>query len=67
MEKALEHAKENFPKFMDKLKELVKIPSVSFDGFPPEKVEDSANAVAQLLKEEGLENIEILKINISFF
>ena len=47
---------------MDKLKELVKIPSVSFDGFPPEKVEDSANAVAQLLKEEGLENIEILKI-----
>jgi acetylornithine deacetylase/succinyl-diaminopimelate desuccinylase-like protein len=58
----LEYAAENFDQFVAKLKDLVRIPSVSFDGFPPETVARSARAVAALLREEGLENVEILEI-----
>src|SRR5689334_18575720 len=60
---AAEYAEKHFEEFVGKLKDLVRIPSVSFDGFPPEKVRESAQAVASLLKEEGLENVQILEIS----
>lgn len=54
--------KENFSKYLEDLKTLVRIPSVSFPGFPESEVRRSANAVATLLKERGLENVEILEV-----
>jgi len=58
----IDFANKNFPDFIEKLKTLVRIPSISFEGYPPEEVKRSAKAVASLLKEEGLENVEILEI-----
>jgi len=46
--------------FMDELKELVRIPSVSFTGFDPENVKRSAQKVAELMKKNGLENIKVI-------
>jgi acetylornithine deacetylase/succinyl-diaminopimelate desuccinylase-like protein len=48
------------PAVRDDLEALVRIPSVSLDSFDQQPVEDSANAVAQLLRAEGLE-VEILR------
>lgn len=62
MSPVTEYANEHFSDFVEKLKTLVRIPSVSFPNFPPEEVKRSAKAVASLLKEEGLENVEILEI-----
>src|SRR5689334_20945788 len=59
----VEYANVHFNEFVDKLKSLVRIPSVSFDGFPPENVRKSAEAVAALLRQEGLENVETLEID----
>ena len=59
---AIDYVKKNFNTYLEDLKTLVRIPSVSFDGFPPTEVEKSANAVAELLKKRGLENVQILKL-----
>lgn len=62
LENALQRARAQQDQAVDDLKELVKIPSVSFPGFDAKKVEDSAQAVAALLKRRGLEHVEILKL-----
>lgn len=60
---AIQYLNENFDStFLEDLKTLVRIPSVSFPGFPESEVARSAEAVAALLKERGLENVRILKI-----
>ncbi len=61
--KPAEYAEEHFDDFVETLKNLVRIPSVSFDGFPPDRVRESARAVASLLKQEGLENVQTLEID----
>jgi hypothetical protein len=55
MEKVIQYAEKNFNQFVEKLKTLVRIPSISLSVYPKEEVEKSAKAVASLLKEEGLE------------
>ncbi len=62
IDKTLAYARENQDDFVSDLKHLVKIPSVSFPGFDAKRVEESAAAVAALLKSRGLENIEIIKL-----
>lgn len=62
VEKALEYCEEKREVFLEDLKNLTKIPSVSFPGFPAEEVVRSAEAAADLMKEAGLENVEILKL-----
>ena len=44
------------------LVELCRIPSVSAAGFPPDEVRRSAQAVAQALRDAGVENVEVLEI-----
>lgn len=56
-----EHLKNNFSKHRADLDKLVKIPSISFEGFDPGTVDQSADAVAELLKKRGLDNVEILR------
>src|SRR5215468_157714 len=44
------------------LVELCRIPSISAAGFPPEEVRRSAQAMAQALRDAGVENMEVLEI-----
>ncbi|MEK7381839.1 MAG: dipeptidase, partial [Elusimicrobiota bacterium] len=60
--KALAYAEQNYPDFLEELKVLSRIPSVSFAGFDPKEVVRSAEAVAALCKARGLENVEILTL-----
>jgi acetylornithine deacetylase/succinyl-diaminopimelate desuccinylase-like protein len=60
--RALDHYARNASDYLDDLKALVRIPSVSFDGFPPEEVKRSAAATAALLKRRGFDRAEILEV-----
>jgi acetylornithine deacetylase/succinyl-diaminopimelate desuccinylase-like protein len=62
VELALAHYEKNAAIYLDELKRLVRIPSVSFAGFPEVEVARSAEAVAELLKRRGFEKVEILKV-----
>jgi len=61
-EKALAHHAAHAAAYLEDLETLVRIPSVSFAGFPPEEVRRSADAVAALLARRGLEKVEVLKV-----
>lgn len=52
--------RENFPKYIDALKQLVRIPSISFDNFDQKFVMDSAEAVKAMFAEAGFTNIQFL-------
>ncbi|HET8733128.1 MAG TPA: M20/M25/M40 family metallo-hydrolase [Anaeromyxobacteraceae bacterium] len=58
---ALAHYEKNAAIYLDELKRLVRIPSVSFAGFPEIEVQRSAAAVAELLRRRGFERVEILE------
>lgn len=60
IDKALSQFENDKNSHIEKLKQLVKIPSVSFPDFDPKEVVNSANYVAGLLKELGLANVELL-------
>ncbi len=62
IDKVLATAEKNFERDLEDLKTLVRIPSVSFDGFDKNEVKKSAHAVADLLKKRGLENVQILEL-----
>jgi acetylornithine deacetylase/succinyl-diaminopimelate desuccinylase-like protein len=61
-QRALEHYRQNAASYLEDLKTLVRIPSVSFDGFPPEPVRRSAEATAELLRRRGFSRVEILEV-----
>jgi len=60
---ALAHYEKNSAIYLDELKRLVRIPSVSFPGFPEAEVVRSADAVAELLRRRGFEKVEILRVD----
>ncbi len=63
LERALSHCQEAFrPEYLEDLKALVRIPSVSFPNFPPEQVLRSAEAVCELMGRRGLDNVRIIEL-----
>src|SRR3954462_4441607 len=61
-DKALSHFSANKKTFLEDLKTLVRVPSVSFPGFDPQQVRKSAEATAELLKKRGFENVQLLEV-----
>ncbi|WP_205525457.1 M20/M25/M40 family metallo-hydrolase [Pyxidicoccus trucidator] len=61
-DKALFHFESQKHAYLEDLKALVRIPSVSFPGFDPAEVRRSAEATARLLKDRGFENVQLLEI-----
>ncbi|MEZ4307806.1 MAG: M20/M25/M40 family metallo-hydrolase [Polyangiaceae bacterium] len=59
---AIRHYEEHKGEYLEDLKALVRIPSVSFEGFDPKNVRKSAEATAELLKKRGLENVRLLEL-----
>jgi len=49
-----------FPKYIDALKRLVRIPSISFDNFDQKFVLESAEAVKKMFEDAGLTNTQFL-------
>ena len=63
---AAAYAEAHHGEFLEDLKTLARIPSVSFPGFDPKQVDRSAEAVAALMVKRGLESVEILRIPGAF-
>ena len=51
---------ENFPQYIEALKQLVRIPSISFDSFDQKFVMDSAESVKAMFAGAGFTNIQFL-------
>lgn len=62
MSNAINHLEQSFDQYVNQLKELSAIPSCSWEGFDPKFVVQSAEKTAELLKNAGLENVEIIKL-----
>jgi acetylornithine deacetylase/succinyl-diaminopimelate desuccinylase-like protein len=61
-DRALAHYSAHQKEYLDDLKALVRIPSVSFAGFDPTQVRKSAEATCALLKKRGFENVQLLEV-----
>lgn len=59
---ALDRYQADHKQHLDDLIALTRIPSVSFDGFPPEEVVKSAEAVKAILEAAGFENAQLMRI-----
>jgi acetylornithine deacetylase/succinyl-diaminopimelate desuccinylase-like protein len=59
---ALGHAETHVGEVKARLADLVRIPSVSAEGFPPGEVRRSADATAAVLREAGLENVRLIEM-----
>lgn len=57
---ALAHYERNRPAFLKDLCDLIRIPSISFPGFDARPVHACADAVAELLRASGLEDVRLL-------
>jgi acetylornithine deacetylase/succinyl-diaminopimelate desuccinylase-like protein len=62
VEAALDHAASHVGDAKASLGDLVRIPSISAEGFPPGEVRRSAEATAGVLREAGLENVRLLEM-----
>ena len=62
MQKIVDNFKANRQIYLNALKNLVRIPSISFPGFPADEVNKSAAAVSALLETYGFQKVEILTI-----
>jgi acetylornithine deacetylase/succinyl-diaminopimelate desuccinylase-like protein len=59
---ALAHQAAHAAEYLDDLRALVRIPSVSAPAFPAREVRRSAHATAALLERRGLERVELLEL-----
>ena len=62
VEAALRYVESHAERSKAQLVELVRIPSISAQGFPGEQVRRSAEATAALLREAGLENVRLVEM-----
>jgi len=62
IEKALAHHASHQAEYLDELKKLVRIPSVSFEGFDKQQVRRSAEATCDLMRRKGLQNVRTLEM-----
>jgi cysteinylglycine-S-conjugate dipeptidase len=62
VESAIAHQQAHAGEYLADLEALVRIPSVSFAGFPEAEVGRSAEAVAALLARRGFDNVELLRV-----
>ncbi|MBI4411739.1 MAG: M20/M25/M40 family metallo-hydrolase [Deltaproteobacteria bacterium] len=62
VEKTLAYFLKHRAEYLEDLKSLVRIPSVSFPGFPTETLGDSAIATAAILKKRGFNTVKLLEI-----
>lgn len=60
--KALSRYEQTRAEHLEDLKKLVRIPSVSFDGFDPAHVRRSAEETAELLRKRGFQNVRLLEV-----
>jgi len=58
---AAQYVEKSFEAHLEDLISLARIPSVSFAGFPKEEVVRSAEAVADLMRRRGLENVRLVR------
>lgn len=61
-DKAIARYEQHKSTYLDDLKALVRIPSVSFTGFDPKLVRQSAQATVELLKKRGFDNTQMLEV-----
>ncbi len=59
---ALDYLGGHYEEFKSQLVELSKIPGVSADGYPPAELKRSAQAVADVLRQSGVENVQVLDL-----
>jgi len=59
---AIRYLDANLDGFKRTLVEMARIPSISAEGFPPEEVRRSAVAVADALRQAGVENVQVLEV-----
>ncbi len=62
VQRALAHFESKRQQHLDDLQTLVRIPSVSFAGFPAAEVRHSAEATAHLLRQRGFEGVKLLEM-----
>ncbi|NYE94397.1 acetylornithine deacetylase/succinyl-diaminopimelate desuccinylase-like protein [Psychromicrobium silvestre] len=55
----------DFPQTVEQLIELAKIPGIAWAAFDPQQLDRSAEAVAELINQLGLDDIQILRLNKS--
>lgn len=60
--KALSRYEQTRSEHLEELKALVRIPSVSFEGFDPALVRKSAEETAKLLKYRGFQDVRLLEV-----
>src|SRR5437899_3210847 len=62
IEKALAHHASHQAEYLEELKKLVRIPSVSFEGFDKQQVRLSAEATCDLMRRKGLQKVQMLEM-----
>ncbi len=59
---AVEFFRQNYSDFLEELKSVIRIKSISAPGFDRTEVNNCANAVAHSLREIGMDNVELLEL-----